>query len=325
VFVNTGEGYRLSAFSGYGFSRLFVWQRRRYRPRVPNVAAIDTQALTKRFRRTVALRELSVVVPTGGVVALLGPNGAGKSTLFKVCMGFERPTAGTVRVLGWDPVRDRHRALGVLGYVPQAPSLYRDMSVEGHLEHARAIRPGFDAAYAADRLDSLDIDRRAIAGQLSGGQQAQVSLAIALGTRAPVLLLDEPLASLDPLARREFLGVVAEAGRAGDVTIVLSSHVISEIETVADRLVVLGEGRVLFDDTATASIARHRVLAGSAVLDGLDVVARFPGPDRVPHVLVRSTDPDLGRAGSLEEVIVGYLALGRSKPGAQAPAKPTAA
>lgn len=277
-----------------------------------SVAAIETEALTKRFRRTVALRELSVVIPTGGVVAVLGPNGAGKSTLFKICMGFERPTAGKVRVLGADPVRDRRVALGFLGYVPQAPSLYRDMSIEDHLAHARAIRRGFDAAYAADRLASLDIDRRAIASQLSGGQQAQVALAIALGTRAPVLLLDEPLASLDPLARREFLGVVADAGRSGDVTIVLSSHVISEIESVADRLLVLGEGRVLFDDTAAASISRHRVLDGSAPLDGLDVVARFPGPRNTAHVLVRSTDPELGRPGSLEEVIVGYLALGRS-------------
>jgi ABC-2 type transport system ATP-binding protein len=291
---------------------LFAGTATLYRPRVSSIAAIETEGLTKRFRRTVALRELSVVIPAGGVVALLGPNGAGKSTLFKVCMGFERPTAGAVRVLGADPVRDRTVALGFLGYVPQAPSLYRDMNIGDHLAHAAAIRRGFDSAYALNRLASLDIDRRAIAGQLSGGQQAQVALAIALGTRAPVLLLDEPLASLDPLARREFLGVVHEAGRGGDVTIVLSSHVVSEIESVADRLLVIGEGRVLFDETAAASVAGHRVLDASAPLDGLDVVARFPATDRTVHVLIRSTDPNVGRTGSLEEVIVGYLALGRS-------------
>jgi ABC-2 type transport system ATP-binding protein len=290
-----------------------VGPSKRYRRPVPNVAAIETEALTKRFRRTVALRDLSLAIPAGGVVALLGPNGAGKSTLFKVCMGFERPTAGSVRVLGADPVRDRGAALRGLGYVPQSPSLYRDMSIEDHLAYARAIRRGFDIAYAADRLASLEIDARAIAGQLSGGQQAQVALAIALGTRAPVLLLDEPLASLDPLARREFLGVVTDAGRSGDVTIVLSSHVISEIESVADRLLVLGEGRVLFDDTAAASVSRHRVVDGSAPLDGLDVVARFPDSHNIPHVLVRSTEPAVGRTASLEEVIVGYLALGRSR------------
>ncbi|HET7030632.1 MAG TPA: ABC transporter ATP-binding protein, partial [Candidatus Limnocylindrales bacterium] len=245
----------------------------------------------------------------------------GKSTLLKVCVGFERPTAGSVRVLGADPVRERAAAVRALGYVPQTPSLYRDMRIRDHLDYAAATRHGFDAAYAADRLASLDVDLGAVAGQLSGGQQAQVSLAIALGTRAPILLLDEPLASLDPLARREFLGVVRDAARTGDVTIVLSSHVLSEIEGVADRLLVLGEGRVLFDDTAAASVGQHRVLDESAALDGLDVVAAFPGHDAVSHVLVRSTDPGVGRRGSLEEVVIGYLALGRkpSRAAATAP------
>jgi ABC-2 type transport system ATP-binding protein len=272
---------------------------------------LETHGLTKRYRRTVAVRDLTVSIPHGGTTALLGPNGAGKSTLMKLCIGFERPTVGQLSVLGVDPVRHRKQALQQIGYVPQSPSLYRDMPIEAHLRLARALRPTFDVAYARNRLAALDITPSAIAGQLSGGQQAQVALAIALGTRAPLLLLDEPLASLDPLARREFLEVVAEASRGGDVSVLLSSHVLSEIEDVADRLLVLGEGRVLFEGTAADSVEQHRVLDDGADTEGLDVVARFPGRGRARHVLIRSTDGAIGRAGTLEEVVVGYLALGR--------------
>jgi ABC-2 type transport system ATP-binding protein len=272
---------------------------------------LETHALTKRYRRTVAVRDLTLSIPYGGTTALLGPNGAGKSTLMKLCIGFERPTAGALSVLGVDPVRRRKQALQQIGYVPQAPSLYRDMPVAAHLQLARALRPGFDISYARDRLAALDISPRAVAGQLSAGQQAQVALAIALGTRAPLLLLDEPLASLDPLARREFIEVVSEAALGGDVSVVLSSHVLAEIEEVADRLLVLGEGRVLFEGTVADSLGRHRVLEDGAVLEGLDVVSRFPGRGGARSVLVRSGDSAVGRAGTLEEVVVGYLALGR--------------
>jgi len=279
--------------------------------RPPAAPVLETRELTKRYRRTVAVRSLTVSIPVGGTTALLGPNGAGKSTLLKLCVGFERPTTGTLSVLGIDPVRHRKDALQQIGYVPQAPSLYRDMPIEAHLRLSRALRPRFDVPYARNRLAALGIAPTAVAGQLSGGQQAQVALAIALGTRAPVLLLDEPLASLDPLARREFLDVVADAARGGDVSIVLSSHVLSEIEEVADRLLVLGEGQVLFQGTVADSLAHHRVLEDGANADGLDVVATFPGRRGARHVLVRSEDPAIGRAGSLEEVVVGYLALGR--------------
>jgi len=272
---------------------------------------LETSALTKRYRRTVAVRELSIAIPAGGITALLGPNGAGKSTLLKLCIGFERPTSGQLRVMGIDPVRRRRDALAMLGYVPQSPSLYRDMRIDDHLRLSRALRPGFDLAYARDRLAALDIAPGAIAGQLSGGQQAQAALAIALGTRAPLLLLDEPLASLDPLARREFLEVASDAAQGGDVSIVLSSHVLSEIESVADRLLVLGEGRVLFEDTIASSLARHRVLDDGKSLDGLDVVAPFPGKGRARQVLIRTSDVSVGRPGTLEEVVMGYLALGR--------------
>ncbi len=276
---------------------------------------ITTAGLTKRYSRTTALRDLTVTIPEGGITAVMGPNGAGKSTLLKLCIGFERPSAGRLEVLGIDPTRHRDRAVAAIGYVPQSPSLYRDLPVEDHLQLARALRPGFDVPHARERLRALEVPLRAKPKELSGGQQAQVSLAMALGTRARLLLLDEPLANLDPLARREFLRVVAEAVETGAVSALLSSHAISEIEFVADRLLVLGEGRVLFHDTVAASIAAHRVIDGP-IEDGVSaLIGRFPGARDAMHSLVRTSDPSVGRSASLEEVILGYLVAARATSG----------
>jgi ABC-2 type transport system ATP-binding protein len=272
---------------------------------------IRTWELTKRYRRREALKAISLEIPDGGVTALVGPNGAGKSTLLKLCIGFERPTSGRLEVNGVDPVRERARSIASIGYVPQTASLYRDLSVADHLRLASAIRPGFDAAHARERLRPLGIPVSARVGELSGGEQSQVCLAIALGTRAPLLLLDEPLANLDPLARRDFLRVARLAANDG-TTVVLSSHALSEIEETADRLLVLGEGRVLYDDTVEHSIATHRVIDPGADLDGVHVVASFPGRADQVHILGRTTSAGVGRAPTLEEVVLGYLAEARS-------------
>lgn len=273
---------------------------------------IRTWGLTKRYRRRYALSDINLEVPNGGVTALVGPNGAGKSTLLKLCIGFERPTAGRLEVNGVDPVRHRGRAIASIGYVPQTASLYRDLSVLDHLRLAAAIRPGFDAAHARDRLGPLGIPVSARIGELSGGEQSQVCLAIALGTRAPLLLLDEPLANLDPLARRDFLRVARLAADDG-TTVLLSSHALSEIEDTADRLLVLGEGRVLYDDTVAHSIATHRVMETDAELDGVELVARFPGRGDQVHILGRTGSAAIGRAPALEEVVLGYLAEARAQ------------
>jgi ABC-2 type transport system ATP-binding protein len=272
---------------------------------------IRTDGLTKRYRRREALRAITLEIPDGGVTALVGPNGAGKSTLLKLCIGFERPSSGRLEVNGVDPVRDRARSIAMIGYVPQTASLYRDLSVADHLRLASAIRPGFDAAHARERLRPLGIPVNARVGELSGGEQSQVCLAIALGTRAPLLLLDEPLANLDPLARRDFLRVARLAADDG-TTVVLSSHALSEIEETADRLLVLGEGRVLYDDTVEHSIATHRVIDPGADLDGVQVVAGFPGRADQVHILGRTTSAKVGRAPTLEEVVLGYLAEART-------------
>jgi ABC-2 type transport system ATP-binding protein len=276
---------------------------------------LTTRDLAKRYgRRTWALTGIDLDVPAGGVTALVGPNAAGKSTLIKTWVGFERPTRGQVTVAGIDPWKDRSAALAHVGYVPQSPALYDALTVDDHLELAVQLRPGFDRAYARERLDQLGIPVAQSARSLSGGQQAQVALALALGTRAEILLLDEPLASLDPLARREFLHVVTDAVRSGGQTALLSSHIVTDVEQACDRLIVLGVGRVLLHDTVTNALATHAISTGD--VSGAERIGDFADPAGARLTLVRaSAQPDAEggavRAATLEEVVLGYLASSR--------------
>jgi len=274
--------------------------------------ALVAHGVGKRYRRgrPWALRDVDFSVPRGSITALVGPNGAGKSTLIKGCVGFERPTAGRLVVDGVDPWRDRGGAVRRVGYVPQAASLYRELTIDDHLAMAVAYRRAFDRPHAEARLRELDIPLAVRADELSGGQQAQVGLAIALGTRAPVLLLDEPLASLDPLARREFLHVLVTVVCAEGSTALLSSHVITDIEQACDRLLVLGGGRKLLDLSIAEACATHRVVGDDAALAGEEVVGRFPGPAGEALALVAGTSGP-GRSATLEEVVLGHLAAGR--------------
>jgi ABC-2 type transport system ATP-binding protein len=302
------------------------------------MAILETHDIGKRYRRRHwALRHVDLAVPDGSITALVGPNGSGKSTLLKAWVGFERPTEGRLIVDGIDPWRDRGGALQRIGYVPQAPSLYRELTVDEHVVMARTLRPGFDPSIARRRLDDLDIPLTSRADELSGGQQAQVGLALALGARAPVLLLDEPLASLDPLARREFLHVLVQAVRAEGATALLSSHVITDIEQACDRLLVLGAGRTLLDLSIAGAIAEHSVVdvtpgEGTAGTDGgaaspgrpappaaETVVGVFPGPAGERLSLVRGDAPG-GRRATLEEVVLGHLAAAREPRAARATA-----
>lgn len=267
---------------------------------------LSTGSLAKHYWRGAwALTGIDLDIPAGGVTALVGPNAAGKSTLIKTWVGFERPTRGSVSVMGVDPWRDRSAALANLGYVPQSPSLYDGLSVSDHLDLAAQLRRGFDREAARRRLADLGIPAGQGARNLSGGQQAQVALALALGTHAPILLLDEPLASLDPLARREFLHVVTDAVRADGTTALLSSHIVTDVEQACDRLIVLGVGRILLHDTVATALAAHRISAG--VVPG--AVATFLGPDGSPLSLLRDGGE---RPATLEEVVLGYLASSRA-------------
>ena len=281
--------------------------------------ALEAIGLGKRYGlRSWALRDLDLAVQEGSITALVGPNGSGKSTLLKAWVGFERPTAGQLRIHGVDPVRHRGRAIALTGYVPQQPSLYRELSVGDHLAFAAAHRRGFDRGLAGGYLDDLSIPIDSRADELSGGQQAQVGLALALGTRAPVLLLDEPLASLDPLARREFLRVLVRAVRESGATVLLSSHVITDIEQACDHLIVLGGGRSLLAVPIAEAISGHAVVAAADPRPvSTEVVGTFPSPAGEPLTLVRGRGHG-AREATLEEVVIGHLAAGR-------PSRPVAA
>jgi ABC-2 type transport system ATP-binding protein len=269
-------------------------------------AVLEARGLAKRYRRGVwALAGIDLELPAGGITALVGPNAAGKSTLIKTWVGFEKPTRGSAAVMGLDPWRKRSQALDNLGYVPQSPALYDGLSVDDHLDLAIQLRPGFDRAYARERLDQLGIPRGVGARALSGGQQAQVALALALGTRAPILLLDEPLASLDPLARREFLHVLTDSVRDGGATTLLSSHIVTDVEQSCDRLIVLGVGQVLLHDTVADALAGHAISASART----DAVADFAAPDGSRIWLVRGSGD---RPATLDEVVLGYLASARA-------------
>jgi ABC-2 type transport system ATP-binding protein len=295
-------------------------------------AVLEAHGFGKRYRRrTWALRGVDLTVPAGSITALVGPNGSGKSTLIRAWIGFEGATEGRLMTGGVDPQRDRKRAVERVGYVPQSPSLYRDLTISDHIALAGTLRDGFDEAMAAGYVGRLSIPLRAKASELSGGEQGQVGLALALATRAPILLLDEPLASLDPLARREFLHLLVEAVRAAGATALLSSHVITDIEQACDRLVVLGKGHTLLDLSISEALAHHRIIAAPAAeaarLAGSDsVIGSFPAPAGEPLSLVRVavvapvSEAPLGRAPTLEEVVIGHLAAGRRRAATELPA-----
>lgn len=272
---------------------------------IADAPPLRADRVVKRYGRTVALAGVSLTVPAGSLTALVGPNAAGKSTLIKTFVGFERPTQGLVRVAGVDPVRDRWTALGHIGYIPQSPALYRELTVADHVDLAARLRPGFDRPATVERLAALGIPAGSRGSELSGGQAAQLTLAVALGTRADILLLDEPLASLDPLARHEFLVLLADVARTRAATVLLASHIVGELGGVCDRLVVLGVGRVLYEGRVVEALASHWV---SDDLAAADAVAVFPAPDETRHALVRRPD---GRPATLDEIVLGYLAAAR--------------
>lgn len=275
----------------------------------PVFAAID---VSKRYRRNGpwALHRVSLQLPTGSITALVGPNGAGKSTLIRAAVGFERPTEGRVEIAGIDVSQHRPEALASVGYVPQSVSLYQGLSIADHVRLAHALRRSFDEELATARLEALGLSLHRKVGELSGGEQAQVALAIAIGTRAPLLLLDEPISSLDPLARREFLASLVDSALRDGTTVLLSSHITTDVAELADRVVVLGGGQKLLDDSVADVLASHRVAAPGEV-DDAAVVARFPTATGVVRLLTKTAVG--GTPATLEDVVLGYLASSRAR------------
>jgi ABC-2 type transport system ATP-binding protein len=226
--------------------------------------AIDTHHLSKRFRRVSALTECTVTVPEGRFSALVGPNGAGKTTLLRILAGLASPTSGAASVLDGPP-RQAPAFLAEIGFLAQEIPLYRRFTAEDHIRIGAHMNPRWDAQLARTRLAELRIPLDQRVGTLSGGQRAQVALALTLAKRPRLLLLDEPVAALDPLARRNFLATltsaVADAG--GRLTVVLSSHLVTDLERVCDHIILLSGSWVQLCGDIDTLLAEHKVPAGS--------------------------------------------------------------
>jgi ABC-2 type transport system ATP-binding protein len=281
------------------------------------VNVIETSGLGKRYGRSWALRDCALALPAGCLAALVGPNGAGKSTLMNMVAGLAVPDAGTATVLGGQPPGSS-AALAGIAFVAQDAPVYTNLSVADMLHLTRNMNQHFDQRYARARLAELGIPPGKKAGKLSGGQQAQVALTLALARQPRLLILDEPLAALDPLARQDFLATVMTAMTDGGVSVLLSSHALAELERVADYLIVLSAGRLQVAGEADGLLARHRVLTGPAA--EADKYARQLNAVQVKHagaqahLLVAASGPAEpvpsgweAHPVSLEELTLAYL------------------
>ena len=278
---------------------------------------VEASGLGKRYGSTWALRDCSLAIPAGHVAALVGPNGAGKTTLLNLAVGLTVPSAGGVTVLGGRSPGSP-AALDRIAFVAQDIPLYRNLSVGDMLHLTRNLNRQFDQASAEARLADLGIPLKRKAGRLSGGQQTQLALTLALARRPRLLVLDEPMAMLDPIARHDFMATVLTAAVDEGVSVLLSSHVLAELERVADYLVLLSDGRVQVAGEVDDLLARHRVLTGPSAqadryAERLTVVHARRGEAQA-HLLVRTNGgaspvPQGWEAHpvGLEELALAYL------------------
>ena len=280
-------------------------------------AALETVHLGRRYGKRWALRDCSFSLPAGRVAALVGPNGAGKTTLLHLAVGLLAPSTGGVQVFGADPWRQPRAVLPRIGFVAQDHPLYSGFTVEDLLTMGRKLNPRWDDELALRRLRRLGIPMDQRAGKLSGGQQAQVALALALAKRPELMLLDEPLASLDPLARREFLRALAEAVEEQGLTTLLSSHNVGDMERICDYLIILSASEVQIAGDLASILRTHAVLTGAReraarIAATHTVIDTLEGGLRAA-VLVRGEAPVIAPAGwearpaTLEEIVLAYL------------------
>jgi ABC-2 type transport system ATP-binding protein len=279
-------------------------------------SALETDGLGKRYGSKWALQDCTIEIPAGSVTALVGPNGAGKTTLLQLAVGLAEPSAGSVHVLGRSPRSEAKAVLPHVGFVAQEHPLYRGFTVAETLKLGRKLNPGWDDGIAIERVERLNLPLGQKVGKLSGGQQAQVALTLALAKRPELLVLDEPIASLDPLARREFLqsvmAVVADSG----TTVLLSSHIVADLERVCDHLVILASGRTQLLGPIDEILASHRLLTGprtdAATVARVHEVIREEHTERQTTLLVRANGHVYDSRWQLhevdlEEIVLAYL------------------
>jgi ABC-2 type transport system ATP-binding protein len=293
-------------------------------------AVLETRGLGKRYRRRWALSDCTLDIPAGHVVGLVGPNGAGKTTLLNLAVGLLAPTEGTVKILGGTPA-DTSSQLAKVGFVAQDTPTYAGLSVEDHLKFGAHLNPGWDADLASRRISQLGLDPTQKAGKLSGGQRAQLALTLAIAKRPDALILDEPIASLDPLARREFLQTLMEVTAEHELSVVMSSHLVSDLERICDYLIVLVASKVLVAGEVDALLASHHQVTGPRRdLGSLPAdwnVISASHTDRQSTLLVRSDAP-IAEPGmtvdqiGLEDLVLAYMSQAtRPAPAASEPAE----
>ncbi|THV33443.1 ABC transporter ATP-binding protein [Glycomyces buryatensis] len=280
-----------------------------------NTPVLTAHALTKRYGTHPALTEATLDIPAGRIVGLVGPNGAGKSTLLALAAGLIRPTSGHIEVLGRKPAADAEQ-LARVGFVAQDTPVYAGLSVADHLKLGEHLNPTWDKQFAADRIKQIGLDPAKQAGRLSGGQRAQLALTIAAAKRPELLIFDEPVAALDPLARRAFLQNLMEFVAEIDVSVILSSHLISDVERVCDHLIILAESRVqVAGEIDDLTAGHYRLVAPRGTLtdlpDGVDLIAA-DHTDRQTTLIVHNTNPTpLAISGAepigLEDMVLTYL------------------
>ena len=293
---------------------------------IEQVLALETTGLGKRYGRTWGLQDCSLRLPQGRIAALVGPNGAGKSTLLRMAAGLTRQTVGEIAVLGRSPLTQTVDVLRRIGYLDQERPLYRSFRVDEMLRVGRSLNPRWDDGLAGRYLADLGIDRKARIGSLSVGQQAQVALTLCLAKQPELLLLDEPVAALDPLARRQLIGVLLRAVADHGTSVIVSSHVISDLEALCDFVIILFRSRVAVADDLDHLLATHRLLVGAkreitAVPTHVTVVSRTD-TSRQSNWLVRTERPIFDPSWevvepTLEEIVLAYLrapAIERPRP-----------
>jgi len=290
-------------------------------------AMIETSAAGKQYGRRWALRDCTLAIPAGKVVGLVGPNGAGKTTLLQLAAGLLYPTSGTVTVLGGAP-GSTPAQLAQVGFVAQDTAAYGRLSVGQHLRMGEWLNPNWDSERAARRIADLGLDPRQRAGSLSGGQRAQLTLTMAVAKRPELVLLDEPVASLDPLARREFLQTLMEVVAEQGSSVVLSSHLIADIERVCDYLVVLVASRVALAGEVSDLLASHHRLSGprrdeGSLPSGQEVI-EASHTDVQSTFLIRSDGRVLDpawtvRPVTLDDLVLAYMSRARDAVTARRP------
>jgi len=290
-------------------------------------AVLEARGLSKRYGRRWALRDCTLSIPSGRVVGLVGPNGAGKTTLLHLAVGLLVPTSGMIEVLGGRPAHGPVQ-LARVGFVAQETPTYAGLSVAQHLRMGAWLNATWDAGLAEQRIRQLGLDPDQRAGKLSGGQRAQLALTLAIAKRPELLVLDEPVASLDPLARREFLQGLMEVVAAHGTSVVLSSHLIADLERVCDHLVVLAASRVQVAGSVDGLLTSHYRLSGPrrdpATLPPNQQVVQESHTDKQSTFLVRTTDPILDPAWTVRPVTMDDLVLAymSQPPGTKQAARP---